>query len=276
MKMTKEQRELLLQGSKLEVRREDGQPAKIIGYAVRWNQLSKPIFGMFQERFMSGAFSASLINPDVYASWQHNSSEVLGRTPNTLLVTEDELGLRYEITPPSWAEKYLETIERGDVRGSSFIFRAVREEWDESNEDMPIRTVHEAELYEVSPVTTPAYPQSSVGVRSAEETFHQRNQEQRADGTPSPAYAVGSEVQVSGTPHVEGHGKGQVREAVLTYAYGIVFEGMEDMGVHHWYTESELAAEAEADDEEEDIGEEKEPDDEAMRSLDMRLKKLNL
>lgn len=176
MKPEKEQRELLLQGSKLEIRREEGEPAKIIGYAVRWDQLSKPIFGYFQEKFARGAFAASLVNPDVYASWQHDSREVLGRTPNTLLLTEDELGLRYEITPPSWAEKHIETIERGDVRGSSFIFRAVPggEEWDESNPDMPIRTIREAELFEVSPVTTPAYPQSSVGIRSAEEIYQAR------------------------------------------------------------------------------------------------------
>ncbi|MEK4196670.1 HK97 family phage prohead protease [Paenibacillus sp. FSL L8-0323] len=176
MKTTKEQRETLLQGSRLEVRREDGQPAKIIGYAVRWDQLSNPIFGMFQERFSRGAFAASLINPDVYASWQHDSREILGRTPSTLILTEDDLGLRYEITPPSWADKYIETIERGDVRGSSFIFRSVREEWDDSNADMSIRTIYEAELFEVSPVTMPAYPQSSVGIRSAEEVFASRPQ----------------------------------------------------------------------------------------------------
>lgn len=131
---------------------------------------------MFQERFKRGAFAGTLINPDVYASWQHDASEVLGRTPNTLILSEDEIGLRYEITPPSWAEKHIETIERGDVRGSSFIFRAVVEEWDESDPAMPIRTITEAELYEVSPVTTPAYPQSSVGIRSAEEVFENRPQ----------------------------------------------------------------------------------------------------
>ncbi|MBE7682033.1 HK97 family phage prohead protease [Paenibacillus sp. P13VS] len=171
---TKEQRELILPESRPEVRKVDGEPTKIIGYAVRWDQLSHPIFGMFQERFKRGAFAASLINPDVYASWQHDAREILGRTPGTLLVTEDDIGLRYEITPPSWAEKYVETIERGDVRGSSFIFRPTKEEWDETNPDMPIRSVIEAELFEVSPVTTPAYPQSSVGIRSAEEVFQER------------------------------------------------------------------------------------------------------
>lgn len=158
----------------MEVRKVEGEPTKIIGYAVRWDQLSHPIYGMFQERFKRGAFAASLINPDVYAAWQHDAREILGRTPGTLLVAEDDIGLRYEITPPSWAEKYVETIERGDVRGSSFIFRSTKEEWDETNEDMPIRSVIEAELYEVSPVTSPAYPQSTVGVRSAEEIFQAR------------------------------------------------------------------------------------------------------
>lgn len=150
-----------------EVRKSDGESTKIIGYAVRWNQLSNPIWGMFQEQFRKGAFTNRM--GDVYASWQHDEREVLGRTPSTLILSEDDIGLRYEITPPSWAEKYVETIERGDVRGSSFIFRAIKEEWDETNPEMPVRTVVEADLIEVSPVTKPAYPQSSVGVRSEED-----------------------------------------------------------------------------------------------------------
>lgn len=163
----KEIRSILLPGSKPEIRKEEGEPTKIIGYAVRWDQLSHPIWGLFQERFRKGAFTNRM--QDVYASWQHDEREVLGRTPNTLVLTEDEIGLRYEITPPSWADKYVETIERGDVRGSSFIFRAIKEEWDESDPDMPIRTVVEADLFEVSPVTRPAYPQSTVGIRSEQD-----------------------------------------------------------------------------------------------------------
>ncbi|CDN41954.1 HK97 family phage prohead protease [Paenibacillus sp. P22] len=168
----KEIRSILIPENKPEVRKIDGQPTKIIGYAVRWNQLSNPIWGMFQEQFRKGAFTNRMA--DVYAAWQHDEREILGRTPSTLQVEEDEIGLRYEIEPPSWADKYLETIERGDVRGSSFIFRAVKEEWNETNPDMPIRTVVEAELIEVSPVTRPAYPSSSVGTRSEEEVFKSR------------------------------------------------------------------------------------------------------
>lgn len=168
---------------KVEVRAAEGdnQPKKIIGYAVKWNKLSGPIFGSFQEKFQKGAFSKCLRNkPDVVASWQHNLSEILGRTTaKTLQVEEDNIGLRYEINPPSWADDHLETIKRGDVTGSSFIFRAVKDAWDASNPDMEIRTVLEADLIEVSPVTFPAYSQSEAGVRSGKDVFKEHRKPQR-------------------------------------------------------------------------------------------------
>ncbi len=154
---------------------EEGKMKKIVGYAVKWDQRSNPIFGLFQEQFRKGAFLKSLQNQEVVATWQHRMEEVLGRTPGTLTVLEDEIGLRYEIDPPTWAEKHIETIERGDVRGSSFIFHATKEEWDETNPDYPLRTVTEADLFEVCPVTIPAYPQSVASARSAQEVFDSRN-----------------------------------------------------------------------------------------------------
>lgn len=162
------------------VKKTDGQPTKIDGYAVRWGEMSKPMWG-FQEVFQKGAFARALENPDVYAAWNHNAAEILGRTPTTLTLEEDEIGLRYIIDAPSWAERYVETIERGDVRGSSFIFRAVKQHWDETNPDMAIRTISEAELYEVSPVINPAYPTSSVGVRSAENVYEEFKQSRKSD-----------------------------------------------------------------------------------------------
>jgi HK97 family phage prohead protease len=172
----------LLPGSAPEIVADsDDGPKKIVGYAVRWGQLSNPIGGYFVEKFERGAFTKSLAAGanDAYAAWNHNDSEVLGRYPNTLKLEEDEIGLRYEITPPNWASGRVETIDRGDVKGSSFIFRAVNQNWDEANEDMPIRSVIEAEIYEVSPVTTPAYPTSSASVRSAENVFNEYKEQRQ-------------------------------------------------------------------------------------------------
>ncbi len=110
----------------------------------------------------------------------------MGRTAaGTLVVEEDDIGLKYEIDPPSWAQNHIESIERGDVTGSSFIFRALKTEWDDTNPDMEIRTVTEAELIEVSPVTFPAYPQSEAGVRSAQNIFESRAAEKAAKDKPN-------------------------------------------------------------------------------------------
>lgn len=56
-----------------------------------------------------------------------------------------------------------------------------------------------------------------------------------------PMFGIGDDIQLRITPRVPGQSTGDVREVVLTYAYGILFDGMEDDGIYHWYVESELA-----------------------------------
>lgn len=149
--------------------RADGERKKITGYAVKWEQLSQPIYGVFREKFLRGAFTQTLIDRanDIFATWQHDMRDTLGRTPATLSIREDETGLWYEIDPPTWAIRYIESIERGDVRGSSFTFvpTVIQHDYD-SDPEFVIRSVVKADLYEVAPVTLPAYPQSSASVRS--------------------------------------------------------------------------------------------------------------
>lgn len=181
-------RALILPESQPEIRAAEGEPQKIVGYAVLWDQQSVPIWGMFTEKFARGAFTNHMA--DVYASWCHEDDEILGRTPSTLTLTEDDRGLKYEILPPNWASNHIETIQRGDVRGSSFIFRAIREEWDESDPKMPVRTVMEAELLEVSPVVNPAYPQTSVGMRSAQDVFSTFNERSRSKDSDAAKIAI--------------------------------------------------------------------------------------
>ncbi len=167
--MEKELRVMTLQP---EIRAGEDGRKKIVGYAVKWNQRSSPIWGVYIEQFSKGAFTDTLserVN-DIYADWQHDVSETLGRSPKTLSLQEDEIGLWYEIDPPSWAERHVESIERGDVRGSSFVFVAGVAEYDwDSDPQYVIRTVKKADLYAVSPVTLAAYPSSTAGVRSADQ-----------------------------------------------------------------------------------------------------------
>jgi len=150
-------------------RRAEGDRAMIRGYAAVFDQLSLPLGWGFREKIRAGAFAASLAD-DVRGLWNHNPDYVLGRTlNNTLRMNEDELGLRIEIEPPATqlAQHFMVNIERGDVNQMSFLFRALDEEWDEIDGEL-VRTLTKVKLYEVSPVTFPAYPQTSVSVRDGQ------------------------------------------------------------------------------------------------------------
>lgn len=57
--------------------------------------------------------------------------------------------------------------------------------------------------------------------------------------TNAPAFDVGDRVFIT-IPHEDGHVSGVIREANLTYAYGMIIDGQEENGIYHWYIESEL------------------------------------
>lgn len=149
--------------------RAEGDARKIVGYAAVFDSPAD-IGGMFREQIRKGAFTAAIGRDDVRALFNHNDNYVLGRTKaGTLTLSEDAHGLRAEITPPdtAWARDLMVLIERGDVSQMSFAFQATRQEWDDTG-DIPLRTIIEAELYDVSPVTYPAYPDTEVALRSRE------------------------------------------------------------------------------------------------------------
>lgn len=180
----KETRSIL--DSRLEVRRSEDQPVKIRGYAALFNVLSED-FGGWRERILPGAFGNTLQEPtDIKALWNHDSKYVLGRTPKTLRVGEDETGLWFEVEPSQaqWVQDLLVTIERGDINEMSFGFHVVKDRvvrvGDEENSPV-IRELVEVNLLEVSPVTFPAYKATSVHVRSLDNVFDLRREQQRLD-----------------------------------------------------------------------------------------------
>lgn len=145
----------------------DDEPAVIRGYAAVFNQLSEPLWG-FRELIRPGAFRQSIDENDVRALWNHNSDFVLGRNQaGTLLLDEDEQGLRVVIMPPEtqWANDLIVSMQRGDVDQMSFGFVAREDVWKmEAGEK--VRELVEVDLFDVSIVTYPAYPQTSAEVRN--------------------------------------------------------------------------------------------------------------
>jgi uncharacterized protein len=178
----------------LELRAGDGQQPLIAGYAVvfdAWSEVMTDSRGRpFRERFAPGAFDRALAaNPDVRALWNHNTDLPLGRTRNgTLRVSKGGQGIRFDLTPPetSWGRDAIESIRRGDVSGVSFAFGTKREggdTWEKPGPDgVATRTVLDADLYEVSPVTFPAYPQTMVSVRSVDVPDFTDESDSRAAG----------------------------------------------------------------------------------------------
>ncbi|MEK5171811.1 HK97 family phage prohead protease [Heyndrickxia sp. FSL W8-0496] len=146
------------------------QPLMISGYASVFN--SKTSIGdYFEEVIAPGAFARSLAENDVRALFNHNWDKVLGRTKSgTLRLMEDERGLKFEVDLPNTtaARDLVESMERKDIDQCSFGFIATEEDWNYSVEPA-LRTVIEADLFEISVVSIPAYDDTEAAlVRSKE------------------------------------------------------------------------------------------------------------
>jgi HK97 family phage prohead protease len=164
--MTLERRALT---SPPEVRASDaGKTAK--GYAALFNTRAD-IGGYFTESIAPGAFAETIKNSDIRALIDHDSGRVIGRsTAGTLRLKEDGTGLAVEVDLPDTTDgrDLAVQLERGDISGMSFGFRVTHDEWDESG-DVPARTIHKVELFEVSAVAFPAYDDTSIALRSLDE-----------------------------------------------------------------------------------------------------------
>lgn len=151
----------------------------IEGYAVVWNRYSANLGG-YVEQFQQGAFADSLANDDQIGSYNHDYSAILGRrSADSLVLTQDSIGLRYSITGAATDPDVVRTAEKiraGNVVGSSFTFRSAPdgETWSYTTEGFPLVTVTRAALFEVAPVVWPAYMATTedglaVGLRSLAE-----------------------------------------------------------------------------------------------------------
>jgi HK97 family phage prohead protease len=148
------------------------------GYAYRFNELSHDLGG-FRERIVPGAGAPALRQNDVYATFNHNASALLGRSSSgTLRTGEDREGGWYEVDLPDTTvgRDVAELLKRGDLKGSSFTFRVLdggqrRAESDDTETGLPIREITAMDVVELGPVTNPAYPTTQAALRSITEAL---------------------------------------------------------------------------------------------------------
>jgi HK97 family phage prohead protease len=151
----------------VEARQAEDGTMRLSGYAAVFNDSSVPL--PFKESIAPGAFRKTLMEtPDVRLLINHEGLP-LARTKNgTLTLTEDDRGLYMdaEIADTSEGRDLYKLVERGDVDQMSFAFRVIRQKW---SDDRSRRVLTEVSLADgdVSVVTYPAYPTTSVEAREA-------------------------------------------------------------------------------------------------------------
>lgn len=138
------------------------------GYAAKFNRMSQNLGG-FVEQIDPRFFNKSAGDgwPDVLARYNHDQNMVLGTSnAGTLRLSLDNVGLLYEADLPSSRADVYELVERGDVNKSSFAFITIEDDWGVTDQGFPQRTLIAGRLIDVAPVNTPAYVDTSTGLRS--------------------------------------------------------------------------------------------------------------
>lgn len=168
----------------------------IEGYAAVYNKLSEDLGG-FREKIKQGAFANALKRSDTVMLWNHDPNIPLARvSAGNLELREDKKGLLVKAKLPKTAAREIEAIKLGIVKQMSFGFTTEKDEWlHKKNES--IRTLVEVgELPDVSPVVFPAYPDTTIALRSLERSKATAAPTHRRGGAASsePAHRRGLEI----------------------------------------------------------------------------------
>lgn len=163
---------MMLRTATLDVEyRSNGLP-RLVGHAAVFNQLSNVLSGYFRERILRGAFTRTLRKGDpVYCLLNHNPDICIASTNDgSLKLSEDSIGLLAEIEPmdtPTIRDLVVKPIQEGKLNKMSFAFD-VPDGGDLWSYELgaAVRSVRDANLYDVAPVAFPAYPGTDISARA--------------------------------------------------------------------------------------------------------------
>jgi HK97 family phage prohead protease len=159
--------------------RADGTKA-ITGYAAVFHRDGEPgteyrLGPDIVERIAPTAFNRALQERhDARALFNHDPNMLLGRAgAGTLRLSVDARGLRYEIDYNPDDPQHvsvMQKLQRKDLSGSSFAFRINGKQGQrfEKGSGYDVRNILDVDLFDVGPVTYPAYEGTTTGLRSGE------------------------------------------------------------------------------------------------------------
>lgn len=169
----------------LELRRLTDSTTKLdtlVGRAIPYEKRSELMYSLMYEILRKGTFTKSLAtNPDVRAYVDHDTGKIIGRTKaKTLTLTEDADGVNFRMQVPdtTYGIDLLKAIDRGDITGMSFGFKATKNTWGQHN-GKELRDITEANLLEISTVSSPAYLDTNVYQRSMENVYKELKEHKR-------------------------------------------------------------------------------------------------
>lgn len=154
---------------------EAGQPT-VFGYALKWGKSYD--MGYFTEEIQRGALTDADM-ADVRILFNHDPNLIIGRTKSgTATVGTDDTGMWYRASIPKSpiGQNLIEALKRGDIDQSSWSFQIARneagmsvgDEW-RMKDGKDHRTITKVKrVFDASPVTYPANPDTTVAMRSLE------------------------------------------------------------------------------------------------------------
>jgi HK97 family phage prohead protease len=164
----------------------DGTGSTMVGhFAVfnEWTEIKSVFEGNFLERIDPAAFDDTFKARagQIRVLYDHGADPMIGNKPlgTPTVLRADRTGAYYEVElfDSSYVNDLKPAIRSGQL-GASFRFKVISEEWNQPSQatsDNPgrleERTITGAELYEFGPVTFPAYPSATAGMRSRTDEF---------------------------------------------------------------------------------------------------------
>ena len=153
------------------VTRAEGDSRRVEGVAVVFNQWSEDLGG-FREKIAPGALDGVIARSDIFALLDHRRDRgILGRSKRgdqislQLEVREDGLHYAFEAPDTALGNELLSCLERGEIDGSSFAFTVLEDSWERVGDEYQRTITKIDELYDVSPVYSPAYSQTTCDLR---------------------------------------------------------------------------------------------------------------
>ncbi len=149
---------------------QDGHTPTLRGTAAVFDSMSEDLGG-FREIIAPGAFRAAVNSSDVRCLVNHDPNKILGRsTSGTLRLEETSAGLEFvcDLPDTTYARDLMESMKRGDISQCSFGFTVDEggQRWAKGDDGWTRTITAIKRLYDVSPVTYPAYPETGCALRA--------------------------------------------------------------------------------------------------------------